>query len=154
MTSTIETSRESATKAMYRVLGAPVVTGRKLRELGSRLAGDLAVEAEAWEVEGRKLTGQIQESKVVEQVQARVDVDQIQEQVEKLRDQLEAALTNWRTGFKPNGTAHRKAPVAAEPTPAAQPAKTAARKPAAKKPAAKKPAAKPAAKKPSGGRTN
>jgi hypothetical protein len=141
---------------LYRALGAPVVTGRKLRELGTRIAGDLATEAEVWETEGRKLTGQIQESKVVEQVQARVDVDMLQEQVEKLRDQLETVLTNWRSGFKPNSSAAKPATVVevvSQPTkPAAKPA---ARKPASKKPAAKKTATrKPAAKGPTAKKTS
>ena len=150
MSPTMEAQRETASRALYLALGAPVVTSRKLRHFGTRLAEELASEAEVWEAEGRKLTGQIQESKVVEQVQSRVDVDQLQEQVERLRDQLEGVLANWRTGFKPNaGTARRKAAPAAE-----APVQTAAKKPAARKPAAKKPATKraaarkPAAKKP------
>jgi hypothetical protein len=153
MTSTIETQRDNASKALYRALGAPVVTGRKLRDLGTKIAGELAIEAEVWEAEGRKLTGQIQESKVVEQVQARVDVDQLQEQVEKLRDQLETVLANWRTGFKPNGVMQRK-PAAVKPEATVEPAKAAA-KPAAKKPAVRKTAArKPAAKRPAAKKTS
>jgi len=144
----MEARREAASKAWYTALGAPIVTGRKLRELGTRIAGDLAGEAEVWEAEGRKLTGQIQESKVVEQVQSRVDVDQIQEQVEKLRDQLEHVLVNWRHGFKPNGSAvakpAEKPMAAAAPKPAAKPAarKAPAKKATARKPAARKPAAR------------
>jgi len=151
MNPTMEAQKEAATKALYTALGAPVVTGRKLRHLGARIAGDLATETEVWEAEGRKLTGQIQESKVVEQVQSRVDVDQLQEQVEKLRDQLEGVLANWRHGFKPNGSVTTAKPPAAvehAAKPAAKPAarkatpkKATARKPATRKPAARKPAA-------------
>ena len=147
MSPTMEAQKEVAAKAWYAALGAPVVTGRKIRDLGSRIAGDLASEAEVWEAEGRKLSGQIQESKVVEQVQSRVDVDQLQEQVEKLRDQLEGELANWRHGFRPavTGAADKMTTVqptvrpVAEPTARKTPAKKAqTRKPAARKPATRK----------------
>ncbi len=145
---TMESQRETAGRAFYAVIGAPVVTGRKLRDFGMRVAVDLAGEAGVWEEEGRKLTGQIQDSKVVEQaidrveqVQERVDVEQIQEQVEKLRDQLEHVLVTWRIGFNPTNTKVEEKPAPRKATAAKKTATkaTAVKKPAAKKPAAKKP---------------
>ena len=144
MITTLEAQRETAGKAVFVVIGAPVVTGRKLRDLGLRIAGELVGETDEWEAEGRKITGQLQEYKVVEQakdrvelVQERVDVEQLQEQVEKLRDQLERVLVNWRTGFTPTTKTRRAAPEkkASAPTTAA---KTTVEKTTAKKTPAKK----------------
>ena len=144
MITTLEAQRETAGKAVFVVIGAPVVTGRKLRDLGLRIAGELVGETDEWEAEGRKITGQLQEYKVVEQakdrvelVQERVDVEQLQEQVEKLRDQLERVLVNWRTGFTPTTKTRRAAPKkeASAPTTAE---KTTAEKTTAKKTPAKK----------------
>ena len=143
MIPTMETQKETAGKALYTLLGAPVVTSRKLRDFGARVAGDFADETVAWEAEGRKLTGQIQESKVVDQVQQRVDYEQLQEQVEKLRDQLETVLVNWRVGFTPARPA-KKAEATAPVKPATKtaPKKTTAKKTTAKKTTAKKTTAK------------
>lgn len=140
MSPTLEAQKENALKAFYATIGAPLVTGRKLRDYSVRFASDVSVDE--FEAEGRKITGQIQDAKVVEQVQHAVDVEQLQEQVEKLRDQLESVLVNWRHGFRP-ATEEKPAPA---PKPAAK--KPAAKKPATKKPAAKKPATKAATKKP------
>jgi hypothetical protein len=97
MTSTM--SKDGASKALYAALGAPLVTGRKIKDLGSRLAADYSSTVDEWVEAGRELTGHVRESKVVEQVQSRVDVEQLQAQVEKLRDQLETVLANWRKQF-------------------------------------------------------
>ena len=40
MTSTIEQQRETVAKAVYAAIGAPVVTGRKVKEFGTRFAAD------------------------------------------------------------------------------------------------------------------
>ena len=133
MPMTLEAPRETATKVAYAVIGAPVVTTRKLREAGNRFVVDTSHVIDEWAEEGRKVTEQLQDQKVVEQVQDAVDLDQIQEQVERLRDQLETAMVAWRDSFVPA----RQPEKAAE-----EPKKPAAKKPAAKKPAAKKTAAK------------
>ena len=129
---TMEEQREIATKAVYAAIGAPVVTGRKLRDLGMLFADETVAAFDEWAVEGKKVTERLQDQKVVEEV--REDFEHLQEQVEKLRDQLEDVLSNWRDSFVP---AHEEEPVE----------KPAAKKPAAKKTAPKKTAPKSTAKK-------
>jgi hypothetical protein len=164
----MKNQKEMATKAVHATLGAPVVItrqvrhigGQQLRELRERFAGysekrtataqDLVDE---YAVEGEKVATQIRGNTVVEELQHRVDLDKVTDRVEKLRDQLEAAMQTWRESFNPGEAkeAAKKVAVEAEEpktVPAAKrPAKatgTTARKPAARKPAARKPAAKAA----------
>lgn len=149
MTNTLNAQRETVAKLVYAVIGAPVVTGRKMKDAGSRLAADTAHAFDEWAAEGRKVTERLQEQKVVEQVQEAVDLEQIQEQVERLRDQIETAMIAWRDNFAPS---RRTAKPAQERTPASPKATApkATTKKATKPAAAKKTATKPAAKKPAG----
>jgi hypothetical protein len=120
----MEEQREIAAKAVYAAIGAPVVTGRKIRDFGMQFADDTAAAFDEWADEGRKVTERLQDQKVVEVVQE--DFEHLQVQVEKLRDQLEDVLSTWRENFVP-------APHTTEP-----PAKATAKKPAAKKTTTKK----------------
>lgn len=135
-------------KAAYALIGAPVWAAKKISEFSADMGDATRREFEAWVKEGEKLAKRLSDGKMVEELSERVDLDQIQDQVEKLRDQLEGVLGNWRESFRAEPA--EKKPAAKKPAarkPAAK--KPAAKKPAAKKPAAKKPAAKkPAAKKP------
>jgi len=124
---------DTGKKAAFAVVGAPVVTGRRIADWSSRMTKSAQKQFEAWVVEGEKITDQLRDGTVVEEIKDRVDFEQLQGRVEKLRDQLEDVLANWRDSFRPHE--EEKAEVKAE-----------SKKPAAKKPAAKKPAAKPAAK--------
>ncbi|HEY5727769.1 MAG TPA: hypothetical protein VIV08_04080, partial [Acidimicrobiia bacterium] len=112
----MKNQKETATKAVHASLGAPVVItrrvrhigGEQLRELRERLAGysekltataqDLVDE---YAVEGEKVAKQIRGNTVVEELQHRVDLDKVTDRVEKLRDQLEAAMQSWRESFNP-----------------------------------------------------
>lgn len=126
-------------KAAYALIGAPVWAAKKITEMTADVGDVTRREFEVWVKEGEKLAKKLSDAKMVEELGERMDLDQIQDQVEKLRDQLEGVLGNWRDSFR------------TEVAPAAKPAAKApaTRKPAAKKPAAKKaPAKKPAAKKP------
>jgi hypothetical protein len=155
----LEGQKQLAGKAMYAAIGAPVVYVRKLRDYGDKLAGysdKLSEQAQTafseWAKEGEKVAKQLQEGKVgfrpvVEEIQSRVDLEKVQDRVEKLRDQLEDALTSWRESFSP--AAHKDAGNGgAAKTPAKAPAaKAPAKAPAAKVPAKKAPAKKAPAKK-------
>ena len=120
---------DSSRKAAYAVMGAPVIAGRRIAEYAGRMSKSMQKELETWITEGERLAGELREGKVATELKDRVDVDQLQERVEKLKDQLEDVLTNWKETFRPS--------EAEEPAP---------KKAAAKKPAAKKPAAKAEAK--------
>jgi DNA topoisomerase-1 len=133
---------DTGKKAAYAVVGAPVVAGRRIADWSGRMTKSAQSQFEAWVSEGEKLTEQFRDGSVVEDIKDRVDFDQLQGRVEKLRDQLEDVLANWRDSFRPQEAMKAEAP---KPKAAKKPA---AKKPATKKPAAKKPAAKPAAKKP------
>ena len=121
--------------AAYALIGAPVWAAKKLSEMTADLGDATRREFDEWVKEGESLAKKLSDSNMVDELSERMDLDQIQDQVEKLRDQLESVLGNWRESFK------------ADAKPAAKPA---AKKPAARKPAAKKTttARKPAAKKP------
>ena len=128
----LDTQKEFATKAFYAAVGAPVVYTKKfksysgkLSEFGDKFTGVAHDAYDEWAAEGEKVVENFQDRKVVEEFQSRVDLEKVQEQVEKLRDQLESALHNWRESFSPEE--------------------------AAKKPAAEKPAAKAAPKHVGGG---
>ena len=124
---TMETQREQATKAFYAALGAPVVTGRKLRDFANRLADDWADTFAEMAAEGEKVAEQLQDRNV--------DLEQLQTQVEKLRDQLETVLTTWRETFTPAARTDNGEPAEEKTTKSG--AKTAAAKKTAPKTAAK-----------------
>ena len=132
---------DSMQKTAYAVVGAPAVTRKRFMDYGTKLSDTARKEFEAWVEEGEKLTAQIRERAAIEELRERVDFDQLQDRVEKLRDQLEDVLVNWRETFMPEPEkeeAEKKAPAAK---------KAPAKKPAAKKPTAaakKAPAKKPA----------
>ena len=156
--------KDIATKAVYAAMGAPMVARRRLTEMGSRMIEGARKEYSAWAEEGEKVGKQIRSSDMVEELSSRIDLEEIQGRVDKVRDQLDDVLANWRESFRPEAGKPAGGPKATKPAakPAAKKAAatkpaakkpaaktTAAKKPAAKKPAAKKPAAKkPAAKKP------
>lgn len=149
----LTTQKVRATKAVHAAIGAPIVTGRKVKALTGKLAGygdKVTAQAKTtydeWADEGEKLASQIQDRSVVEEIQSRVDLDKVQGRVEKLRDQLEGALESWRESFAPGqDPAGTETAPATKPVPKKAPAaKTSAKKAPATKPAAKKAAAKKA----------
>jgi trigger factor len=139
-----EQKKKMAGKALYAMVGAPMVLGRKFMDLSTKLTGEAKDQYEEFAKEGKKVSKQLRERNVVEEITQRVDLEQIQGRVEKLRDQLEGALENWRESFNP-ATAK---PAAAKPA-AAKPAarKAPVRKPATRATAKKAPARKPATRK-------
>ena len=140
--------KKSAQKTLYAMVGAPVVVRRRLSDVSTKVVDNAKREFNQWAKEGEKVAKDVRSSDVVEEISARVDVDQIQGQVERLRDQLEGALTNWKDNFRPETAAAPKATT--KKAPARKPAakKAPAAKATAKKATAKKaPARKPAAKK-------
>ena len=162
----LETQKEFAAKAFYAAVGAPVVYGRKVKEYTEKLVeyGDKMTEQaqsafDDFAKEGEKVTKQFRDTDVVEEFQSRVDLDKVQDRVEKLRDQLETALHNWRESFTPADKPEvipveaakapaKKAPAKKAPVAKKAPAKKApvAKKAPAKKAPAKKAPAKAAAK--------
>jgi len=116
--------KEQAQKALYAMVGAPVVFSRHMTDAGFKVSESMNREYGTWIVEGEKVTKKVRGSEVVEELSARVDIDQLQDQVEKLRDQLETALSHWRESFRPEVKEAEE--------------KVTATRPAAKKPAAKK----------------
>ena len=143
-----EKQKELAVKAFYAAVGAPVVYTRKAKEYagkfgeyGDKLQDQAQHAFDEWADEGEKVAKQFQDRKVVEEIRSQVDLDKVQDRVEKLRDQLEHALTNWRESFTPGEAPAKKAPAAKAPVKKA-PAKPAAKAPAKKAPAAKAPAKK------------
>ena len=115
-----------------------MIAGRRIADYAGKVGKSLQKEFEAWVAEGERLSGEVRDAKLVTDIKERVDFDQLQGRVEKLKDQLEDVLTNWRETFKPG----QDKPEAEEPK-TEEPKAT--KKPAAKA-AAKKPAAKKAAK--------
>lgn len=153
----LTTQKAFAGKALHATIGAPVVVGRKVRELGSRMTDSAQDQLDAFATEGEKLTSGFRSRNYVEEIQSRIDIEKVQNRVETLRDQLEGTLAGWRESFTPPAAptaAPKKAPakspvkkarsgtkVVAKKSPAKKsPAKTAAAKkaPAKKGPAAKK----------------
>ena len=122
---------EGGKKAAYAMVGAPVVAGRKIAEYAGKGWKTLQKEFEAWVSEGERLSDEMREGKVVSEIKERVDFDQLQGRVEKLKDQLEDVLANWRETFKP-GEAGEAAPEQTTKT------KTTAKKTTATKSTAKK----------------
>lgn len=142
----LKSQKEFARKAFYAGIGAPVVAGRKVKDLADKLAsrgselGESAQQRfDEFSKEGEKVTKQLRDTDVVEEIQNRVDFDKVQGRVEKMRDQLEGALESWRESF---------APAAAKPVEVKATVKATAKKAPASKPAAKKPATKATTKKP------
>lgn len=121
-------------KAAYAVVGAPLVAKKRLTEASGKWRSSARHEFDAWVTEGERLTAEVRKGKVVEEIRDKVDFDQLQGRVEKLRDQLEDVLANWRSNFKPEKPAAKPATTAKKP--AAKP--TAAKTTTAKKPTAKK----------------
>jgi hypothetical protein len=127
-------------KAAYAVMGAPVVAGRRIADYAGKVGKGLQKEFEAWVAEGERLSGEVSEGKMVSEIKERVDFENLQGRVEKLKDQLEDVLTNWKDTFKPGEgkpEAEETKEVAEEPKPA--------KKAVAKKPATKKATAAPKA---------
>ena len=89
-------------KAAYAVMGAPVVAGKRIGELSGKWRHDARREFEKWVTEGERVTADLRHGKVVEDIKEKVDFDNLQGRVEKLRDQLEDVLANWRATFKPD----------------------------------------------------
>jgi ElaB/YqjD/DUF883 family membrane-anchored ribosome-binding protein len=88
-------------KAAYAVVGAPVVATKRLGRLSGKWRRGARREFEKWATEGERLTAELRQGKVVEEIKDKVDFDHLQGRVEKLRDQLEDVLANWRANFKP-----------------------------------------------------
>ncbi len=149
--------KDTAKKVMYATVGAPVLAGRKVAELSRSMATTARKEYEAAADEGQELTKQVRKSNVVEELSSRLDLDEFQGRVDKLRDQLEDVLANWREQFRPETrkAAVRKTETAKVTTAVttAKPQATTVKKTTVKKTATKAPAAKkttakaPAAKK-------
>jgi len=141
----LETPKQLVTKAAYAAVGAPVVIGRRIKDLGAKVADQTQAQYEVFADEGAKVAKQLQKRNVVEELEQRIHLDKVQDRVEKLRDQLEQTLHSWRDSFVPGETesdeaAAEKAPeknVATEPAPKAK---------AKKAPAKSRPAGKPATK--------
>jgi gas vesicle protein len=108
-------------KAAYAVMGAPVVTGRRIADYAGKVGKSLQKEFEAWVAEGERLSGEVSETKMVSEIKERVDFENLQGRVEKLKDQLEDVLTNWKDTFKPGEgktEAEETKEAAEEPKPA------------------------------------
>ena len=97
----VEDFTDTSKKAAFAVMGAPVVAGRRIADYAGKVGKGLQKELEAWVTEGERLSGEMRDGKVVTEIKERVDLDQLQGRVEKLKDQLEDVLTNWRETFKP-----------------------------------------------------
>jgi len=123
---------ETGKKAAYAVVGAPVVAGRRIADWSGRMTKSAQKQFEAWVTEGEKITEQLRDGTVVEEIKDKVDFENLQGRVEKLRDQLEDVLANWRESFRPQDD---------EKSEDEKP-KAAAKKPATKKAPARKAAAK------------
>ena len=128
-----KSGKDAMRKTAFAMMGAPVVMGRQVKDMSSKLVDGAQTHIDEYATEGEKLTNQLKDRNVVEEIEHRIHIDKVQDRVEQLRDQLENTLNNWRESFTPV----EEAPV-----------KKAAAKPAAKKaPAKKAPAKKAAAKK-------
>lgn len=105
-------------KTAYALVGAPLVAGRRLGRKSGAWRRSARREFEAWVTEGERMTAELRQGKVVEEIKEKVDFDHLQDRVEKLRDQLEDVLANWRATFKPEKPATAEA--ATEPETAAK----------------------------------
>ncbi len=129
----------NVTDAFYATIGAPVLVGRKLVEVGGKAVVAVRDGVEASTIEGRTVADKFGDGSMVEELNTRLEVD---ERVGKLRDQVEGVVEKWREGFQADKKAEAKKP-AAKSTAKKAPAKKAP----TKKAAAKKPTAKSTAKK-------
>jgi len=144
--------KDTAKKAIYAAVGAPVVTIRtvgshvegvrdSIGERATKLADWIGADVSRWAEQGEKIVHGLTDRG--ENIASRVDMDQIQ----KIREQLEEMLEAWRDSFRPQKQAVKVEEKAAEPV--AEVGAKAAPKPANGKAAqAKAPTKKPAAKKP------
>jgi hypothetical protein len=145
----LETPKQLVTKAAYAAVGAPVVIGRRIKDLGAKVADQTQAQYEVFADEGAKVAKQLQKRNVVEELEQRIHLDKVQDRVDKLRDQLEQTLHSWRDSFVPGETESENA--AADAVAKEAPEKKAATKPATKAkakkaPAKSRPAGKPASK--------
>ena len=92
---------EATKKAAYAAVGAPVVATRRLGKLSGKWRKGARREFEKWVAEGERMTAELRQGKVVDEIKEKVDFDHLQGRVEKLRDQLEDVLANWRATFRP-----------------------------------------------------
>ena len=97
-----KTLKVGAGKAAHAVVGAPVVVARRLSSYGGKVGESLREELDAYVAEGERLVERLRERDVVEDIKERVDLEQLQDRVERLRDQLEEVLANWRESFRPH----------------------------------------------------
>lgn len=112
----------SARKAAYAVLGLPLVTRRRLAEVRGEVLGGARKGFDLLASEGEKLADELRERKIVSEIREKVDLDHLHDRVEKLRDQLEDALTSWRESFRPHeGEQGTSAPAGPEGTSAQEP---------------------------------
>lgn len=93
--------KEAAGNVFYAVVGAPVVASRGIAKTGSKVVSLARNEYEAFATEGRKVTERLRKNPMVDEINARVDLDGVQDRVDKLRDQMEDLLANWRDSFAP-----------------------------------------------------
>ncbi len=111
---------EGAKKAAYAAVGAPLVAGRRLGKMSCEWRTSAKREFEKWVTEGERMTADLRQGKVVGEIKEKVDFDHLQGRVEKLRDQLEDVLANWRATFKPEKPADTAAGEAAQKPAAAK----------------------------------
>lgn len=93
--------KEAAENVFYAVLGAPVVAGRGIANTSGKMVSIAKNEYEAFASEGRRLAERLSKNSVVDEINSRVDLDGVQDRVDKLRDQMEELLANWRDSFTP-----------------------------------------------------
>lgn len=100
----VEDIAATGKKAAFALVGAPVVAGKHIADYAGKGWKTLQKEFEAWVTEGERLSAEVREGKVVTEIKDRMDFDHLQGRVEKLKDQLEDVLANWRETFKPEGS--------------------------------------------------
>jgi outer membrane biosynthesis protein TonB len=93
--------KEAAGNVFYAVVGAPVVASRGIAKTGTKVVSIAKNEYEAFASEGRKVTERLRKNPMVDEINSRVDLDSVQDRVDKLRDQMEDLLANWRDSFTP-----------------------------------------------------
>ena len=93
--------QDTAKKAFYAAVGAPVVTARwvgaRFGEVAEKVSAETRKEYDVWAEEGEKIVTRLGEQDFT----SRVDIDQLQGQVLKIREQLEEMLEAWRDSFLP-----------------------------------------------------
>ncbi|MBT8211637.1 MAG: hypothetical protein KJN71_00695 [Acidimicrobiia bacterium] len=146
--------REAAKKAMFALVGAPVVAGRFIADTSTKMVKEARSQFDEFATEGEKVTKQMRDTNVMEEISDRVeeisdrmDLEQIQGRVDKLRDRLEDVLTDWRESFaanRPETTVITKPVAKKAPAKKAPVKKAAAKKAPAKKAPVKKAVAKKA----------